>query len=330
MFPRTSSALPSRRRRTLLVRAMLTAAFAVASPSSFAQSYPDRAVRLIVPAPAGGPTDILARVIGEKLSMRWQQPVVIENKPGATQTLGTAYVARSAPDGYTLLMLLDATVTMLPAAMTNLPYNRMSLTPVMTLVNVPGVLATGRNMQTGTLPDLIRSAKTAPGELSIGFGTFSLQVLATQLGIQTGVQFNQVPYKGGPDLAQGLLRGELSLGLGSYFDFRQGSKLRFLAVTGDQRSPGLPDVPTFAELGYPGMGSGTWIGIAAPAGTPQAIVDHVYVEASKVMAMPDVQQRLKTMDIELFVKNPADTARLIAEEYERWGKVIRDAKLELN
>ena len=155
---------PAPHRRRLLVRAMLAAAIAAVSPGAFAQSYPDRAVRLIVPAPAGGPTDILARVIGEKLSTRWQQPVIVENKPGATQTLGTAYVARSAPDGYTLLMLLDATVTMLPTAMKNLPYDRNALTPVMTLVNVPGLLAVGRTAQSAPLSELFQAAKAKPGQ----------------------------------------------------------------------------------------------------------------------------------------------------------------------
>lgn len=308
---------------------LLAIAFAGIVGNAQAQVFPSKPVRLIVPAPPGGIADLMARVVGDKLSAQWQQPVIIDNKPGAQQMVGTALASRAVPDGYTVLLLIDSTLTMLPHAMKKLPYDPKAIVPVAMLANAPGILVASASFPANSVPEMIRLAKASPGKLTIGFSTFSTRVAAAQLASQAGINLVNVPYRGTPESTQGLLAGDITLAISVYSAVRSSPQLRVLATTGTKRSPVMPDVPTFEELGYPGFESGTQMGIAVPAGTPAQIVAKLQADVAAVMAMPEVQNKVRAMNLDLFLKNTAETTEMIRRDSERWEKVIQDAGLTL-
>ena len=308
----------------------LAACASLAAGAASGQTYPSRPVRIVVPAPPGGIADLLARAIADKLGQQWKQPVVIDNRPGAQQVVGTAAAARATPDGYTLLLLVDSALTMLPHATQKLPYDPRALTPVAMLANAPAVLVASASVPVSTLPDAIKLAKRTPNSLSIGFSTFSTQVAAVLLASQAGVQLINVPYRGTPESTQGLVAGDISLAFSVYSAVRNVPKLQILATTGVQRSAVMPEVPTFEELGFPGFETGTQMGVAVPTGTPAAIVAKLQADILSSMAQPEVQATVRSMNLDLMVKPGADWADVIRRDSEKWRKVIRGAGVSID
>ncbi len=305
----------------------------LAASASLAQDYPSRAIRIVVPAPAGGPTDVLARLIGQKLTDAWSQPVVIENRAGANQIIGTEAVAKAAPDGYTFLMAVDSTLTMHPHAYKKLPYDaQKDFAPVTTVANSWIAVMTNAASPAKSLREVLALAKASPGKLSYGSGTLTTQVIAERVSQLAGVKFLYVPYKGSAPTFAALLAGDINLSFDGFAPYRgavgQG-KIRVLAVTGDKRASALPDVPTLGELGFPGLSIGVWLGVVAPAGTPSAIVNRMSQQINQAITRGDLPEKFAAMGLEPMPSNPEKMAAFIRAESDKWSKVIKDAGITL-
>lgn len=301
--------------------------------ASFAQDYPTRAIRIVVPAPAGGPTDVLARLIGQKLSDAWSQPIVVENRAGANQIIGTEAVARAAPDGYTLLMAVDSTLTMHPHAYKKLPYDaQKDFAPVTTVANSWIAVMANASSPVKSLAEALALAKASPGKVSYGSGTLTTQVIAERVSQLAGVKLLYVPYKGSAPNFAALLAGDINLSFDGFAPYRgavgQG-KIRVLAVTGDKRASALPGVPTLGELGFPGLSVGVWLGVVAPAGTPPAIVNRISQQINRSLAQGDLPEKFAAMGLEPMPSSPEKMAAFIRAESDKWAKVIHEAGISL-
>ena len=320
------------RRRGFLRLAMTVTALPAISRLAFAETYPSHPVRIVVGFAAGSTTDTLARLIGQWLSQRFGQQFVIENRPGAGGNVGAEAVVRSTPDGYTLLMVPPA-VAANAALYPNLNFNFIRDTdPVAGVVRVPNVVEVNPSVPVKSIPELIAYAKANPGKLSFasaGIGTASH--LAGQLfNKMAGVNLQHIPYRGdGPAMAD-LVAGNVQVGFAtmtSSIGFIRAGKLRPLAVTTAARSAALPDVPTVAEF-VPGFEASSWFGVAAPKGTPADIVDSLNQQINAGLAAPAIKDRIADMGGMSLAGSPADFGKLIAEETDKWGKVIREAGIK--
>jgi tripartite-type tricarboxylate transporter receptor subunit TctC len=311
---------------------MTVTALPAVSRLAFAETYPSHPVRIVVGFAAGSTTDTLARLIGQWLSQRFGQLFVIENRPGAGGNVGAEAVVRSTPDGYTLLMVPPA-VAANAALYPNLNFNFIRDTdPVAGVVRVPNVVEVNPSVPVKSIPELIAYAKANPGKLSFasaGIGTASH--LAGQLfNKMAGVNLQHIPYRGdGPAMAD-LVAGNVQVGFAtmtSSIGFIRAGKLRPLAVTTAARSAALPDVPTVAEF-VPGFEASSWFGVAAPKGTPADIVDSLNQQINAGLAAPAIKDRIADMGGMSLAGSPADFGKLIAEETDKWGKVIREAGIK--
>ncbi len=297
------------------------------------ESYPNRFVRLVVPIPAGGPSDTVARLLAQKLGSLWGQQVVVDNRAGANSEIGTAAVASAEPDGYTLLLLVDSTMTIFPYAQKKLPYNPSSILPITTLVDASLVLVASSKFGAQSMSDAIRMSKSNPGKTSIGVGTFTTQLAAAQLARNAGIEINQIPYKGSTGTTQAILSGEIDLAIAGFSGFKEhvgGGEFKILAQTGTKRADALADVPTFSELGLDGFGSGLWIGLAAPAGTPPSIVAKINADVIRVMNTPEMSETLSALALEPMLGTPESTANLIKADSAKWEKVIEENHITLD
>jgi len=297
---------------------------------ALAQAYPAKPVRIVVPFPPGGTTDLVARMVQPKFAEFLGQPVLIENKGGAGGSIGAAEVARSAPDGYTLLMVFD-THAVNPTLIPKLPFDTAKdLVPVMLVGTAPMAIATNASKPYKTFGDVVKAAKAKPDSVTFGsIGNGSLGHLTMILVQQSaGVQLVHVPYKGGGPMTQDALGGQIDLAIGSVAVIAphvKGGKLRAIAVTGDKRSQSMPDVPALAEQGFKGFSALAWWGIFAPTGTPKPILDKLHAELQKVLAMPDVRKTLtETLGMDIVAASPEATQKFLLGEMARWGKVVKD------
>jgi tripartite-type tricarboxylate transporter receptor subunit TctC len=311
---------------------MTVTALPAVSRLAFAETYPSHPVRIVVGFAAGSTTDTLARLIGQWLSQRFGQQFVIENRPGAGGNVGAEAVVRSTPDGYTLLMVppaVAANAALYPHL--NFVFLR-DAAAVAGVVRVPNVAEVNPSLPVKTIPELIAYAKANPGKLSFasaGIGTASH--LAGQLfNKMAGVNLQHIPYRGdGPAMAD-LVAGNVQVGFAtmtSSIGFIRAGKLRPLAVTTAARSAALPDVPTVAEF-VPGFEASSWFGVAAPKGTPADIVDSLNQQINAGLAAPAIKDRIADMGGMSLAGSPADFGKLIAEETDKWGKVIREAGIK--
>ena len=321
--------------RTVAIRALALAAAALAlaaAPLAAAQTpYPGKPVRLVVPFPAGGTTDILARAAAQKLSEAWGQQVIVDNRPGAGGNIGAELVAKAAPDGYTLLMGTVGTHAINASLYSKLPYDPVKdFAPVILVAGVPNVLVVNPSLPVNSVPELIAYAKANPGALnfaSSGSGT-SIHLSGELFKTLTGVQMTHVPYKGSAPALTDLMGGQVQLmfdNLPSSLGFIKAGKLRALAVTSSARAAALPDVPALAEAGVPGFEASSWFGILAPAGTPRDIILRINGEVAKWLASPEAREKLAGQGAIAAGGTPEDFARHINAEMAKWAKVVKES-----
>jgi tripartite-type tricarboxylate transporter receptor subunit TctC len=301
-----------------------------------AQAWPTKPVKFVVPFPPGGSVDPLARVLGARLADSLGQQFIVENKTGAGGSIGTAFVAKSAPDGYTYVVVFD-THAVNPALIPNLPYDTVNdFAPVMLVGTAPMAIVTNVAKPYRTFGDVIRAAKAKPDTLSIGsVGNGSLGHLAMILLQQAGgFKVTHVPYKGGGPMMADVMGSQIDLGIASVAALStnvKGGKLRALALTGDKRSHTMSDVPTLAEQGFPGFSAFAWWGIFAPAGTPKPVLDKFHAELVKVLKQPDLRKQLtETLGMDLASSSPEALQKFLVGEINRWGSVVRSNNVRLD
>jgi tripartite-type tricarboxylate transporter receptor subunit TctC len=315
------------------VLVVLLAALALAPPPAAAQAYPAKTVRIVVPWAPGGSTDVLARLIGIKMSENWGQPAVVENKPGASGNIGSELVAKAAPDGYTLLVGSVSTHAMNPFLMPSMPFKGVDdFSTIALAAYVTNVLVTHPSVPAKSVPELIALLKAQPGKLAYASaGNGSPNHVAAELFRRlAAVEMLHVPYKGGGPATAGIVGGQVGVlftGLGNVWDHVKAGKLNLLAVTEDRRSQLLPGVPRVGET-LPGYEIAVWYGVWAPAGMPAELVTKLNAEMNRILKLPDVKQRLDLMGAE-HVSMPAREAhQLLQREYERWGKIIKESGIK--
>ena len=303
---------------------------ATLAPTSFAQSWPTKAVTFVSPFPPGGSVDPIARLIAAKLTDALGQQFIVENRVGASGSIGTGYVAKSAPDGYTFVFVFD-THAVNPSLLPKMTFDTLKdLVPVMLIGTAPMALATAPGKPYKTFADFVAAAKAKPDTVSYGsIGSGSLGHLTMMLVQEAGnFKVIHIPYKGGGPMVTDVLGGQIDSGIGSVAVMSahiKSGKMRPLAVTGETRSAAMPDVPTLAEQGYKGFSALAWWGIFAPAGTPQPIIDKLNAEVAKVLRSPDTNKQLtETMGMDIRASSPADLQKWTESELQRWAKVIKD------
>src|SRR5450631_1121008 len=317
---------------SLALASLALAASAVGDAA--AQAYPSKPVRLMVGAPPGGGTDIVARMLGEKLTDSLKQPFVVDNRPGASNTIAADFTAKSTPDGYTLLVATTTGQAIAPHLM-KLNFDTLKdLTPVALVMVVPNVLVVGPAVTAKDVKELVAQMKAKPDSFNYASsGAGSTQHLAGEAFKKlAGVQMTHIPYKGSSQAHADLLGGQAQIMFdttSSAIGQIKGGKLRALAVTSPKRSPELPDIPTLAEAGFPGLEMTTWYGVFAPAGTPKDVVTKLYAEIMAALKSPDVQKRIIGLAGEPGAMTSAEFAELNRADYDRYGKLIRDAGVKL-
>ena len=316
-------------RRAALAGAMVFAAIA-SFPAAAQVAWPTKPVKFIVPYPPGGSTDPMARMIAAKLSDSLGQPFVVENRSGASGSIGTAFAAKSPTDGYTFIFVFDFH-SVNPFLIPDLPFDTVKdLAPVTLIGTAPMAIATGAAKPYKSFVDVVAAAKAKPNTVSIGsVGNGSLGHLTMVLVQQaSGIKLIHIPYRGGGPMTADAVGGQVDLAIGSVAVITphvKGGKLRAVAVTGDTRSRALPDVPALAEQGLPGFSALAWWAIFAPAGVPKPIMDKFHAELVKAFNLPDVRKLLnETLGIDLVVGPPEGLQKWLADEMQRWGKVVRE------
>ena len=308
----------------------------VAAPFAIAQPFPSRSVKFVVPASAGGATDNVARSLAARLTEIWGQPVVVENRPGATQIIGAEHVAKSAPDGYTLLVSEAATWVITPHFRKDLPFDGMrAFTPVTVLVRFPWVIAVHSSVPAATFQELVAYARAKPGTLS--YGSFGLgssgHISVDYLKKLLGIDILHVPYKGAAPAVADLLTGQIQMMMVTPLlvePHARTGKLRLLAAVTRERIPRLPDLPTVSESGVPGYEAGTWFALVGPAGMPRHVTNLLYAEVKRVMNEPAFKDRyVEKQWFEVVANTPDEFAAYLKSEYDRWEKVIKLSGVKL-
>ena len=310
---------------------LIVAVCALHVPTALAQGYPNKLVRIVVPQAPGGASDALARIIAQRLSERWKQPVVVENKAGAGGVIGTESVAKSAPDGYTLLLAYDGTHAVNASLYKSLPFDPIKdFTPVATLANVPFLLAVNASSKASDMKQFIELAKVAPGKVTYGSaGNGSVNhLLGAMFGKRAGVELVHVPYKGAAPAITDLIGGSVDAvfsSIPSLVGHIQSGRVRALAVTSSRRSAALPNVPTITESGLAGFAVAPWFGLLAPAGTPADVVAKVSEDVAALLATKDVIDAFSAQGAEPFRTTPSEFAAILRGDIDKWAVVVRES-----
>ena len=305
-------------------------ALALLASHAVAQTFPSKSIRIVVPLAAGGPGDVLARAVGQKLAENVGQPVVIDNRPGANTNIGNEAVAKSPPDGYTLLATAS-TLTINPSLYANLPYDAVkSFAPLTLIATTPLVLVVHPSLPVKSVQELAALAKSKPGQLHYGSaGSGSVLHLAGEMfNTMARVKLVHVPYKGVTNAFSDLLGGQISLmfpGAPIALPQARAGKLRALATTGDKRAPAAPELPTVAEMGFPGYEVSVWYGLLAPAGTPAATINRLHSEIVKIVQLPEIAERWAVLGAEPAHNTPEQFAAFLKNDLVKWTKVVRDS-----
>ena len=313
---------------------MLLALIGMGVQSAPAQNYPTRPIRLVVASSPGGASDILARTLAQKLTEQFGQQVVVDNRGGASGIIGTDIVAKSTPDGYTLL-IIQPSLTINPNIFKKLPYNAMrDFAPISLVVDAAQIMTANPSVPAKSVKDLIALAKSKPGHLTFGspgLGT-SPHLTAELFKLKAGVDIPQVLFKGSGMAYISLISGEISLAFSTVLSAMphvRSGKIRALGVTTSKRVQVLPDVPTIAESGLPGFETSQWFGILAPGGTPRPVIDRLYQALSRASSSPDVKDRLAAQGVEVVNRKPEEFASVIKHETRQWAEVIKAAGIKL-
>ncbi|KLN56072.1 tripartite tricarboxylate transporter substrate binding protein [Variovorax paradoxus] len=316
--------------RRFALRGALTLALAALMPAwAMAQAYPSRPIRIVVPFPPGGSTDVLARRIGEKLAVAFGQPVIVDNRAGAGGTLGADHVAKSAPDGYTLLMGVTGTNAISGALYPKLPYDvAKDFAPVSLVVSAPLVLVRHPGFAAATVQEVVAAAKARPGSISYGSpgnGT-SMHLTGEMFKLSAKASLLHIPYRGSAGALTDLMGGQIDTMFGDFlvvWPQVEAGKVMPIAVTSRQRHKMLPNVSTVAESGYPGFEALSWQGLFAPAGTPPAVVDQLNREVNKVLASADIQEYFGSRGFTLGGSSAADFGTFIRGEIDKWTRIVK-------
>jgi len=311
-----------------LLLALAATALALAAP---AQQWPQKPIHVIVPYPPGGTSDILARALGPKITEALRQPVVVENKPGATGNLGADFVAKAAPDGYTLLLADIGSLAISPSVFAELPFDPVKdFTPVAMVAYSPHILAVNPSVPAGSVKELVALAREKPNSLNFavsGIGGAN-HLAGIDFAMRTGVKWTYIPYKGGSQAISDVMGGQAQVlfngMLATYPMVKQG-RLKAIAVSSAKRFAAAPDIPTVAESGLPGFETGSWQGIVAPANTPRAIVIRLHDAVAKILETPDMRARLDQAGAELRPQSPEQFGQFIRSEKARWAKVVKES-----
>jgi tripartite-type tricarboxylate transporter receptor subunit TctC len=320
---------------TRMLAALAVALALVASPPVFAQAYPNKPIRIIVPYTPAGTTDILARLVGQKLSEAWGQPVLIENKPGANGNIGTEVASKAANDGYTVIMGTVAPFGINPS-LYKLAFDPVKdFTPITLVALVPNILVVNPNLPAKSVAELIAYAKANPGKLTFGSpGNGSTAHLSGELfKAQAGIDMLHIPYKGNAGVLADLTGGTISLAIDNipvYIEQARAGKLRALAVSSPKRSSAAPDLPTLDESGLPGFNVSSWFGLYAPAGTPPEIIAKWNAEVARILKMPDVRERLLTLGADPGGNSAEEFGAFTRAEIARWATVVKKAGVKVD
>jgi tripartite-type tricarboxylate transporter receptor subunit TctC len=321
----------SNRTEHVVTRVILAALFAVAAVASHAQGYPSKPVRIIVPFAAGGVADLLPRIVGEKLSQKWGQPVIVENKPGASGNIGMEQGARAAADGYTLVLAPTGNLTVNPSLFPKLSFDtHKDLAPITVLASSPNVLVVHPLVPARSFKELVAYAKANPGKLNFASpGEGSGAHLAGELlNIEAGIRATHVPYKGIAPAVNDLLGGNVQMmfaGISTVIQHVRGGKLVALAVASPTRSSQLADVPTVAESGIPGFDVTSWYGLVVRAGTPPEIIQQLHRDIVEALSQADVRERLSGLGLVPIGNRPEEFQRMIESESRKWSEIVRKA-----
>ncbi|MGE6916474.1 Bug family tripartite tricarboxylate transporter substrate binding protein [Achromobacter kerstersii] len=315
----------------VVVRALSGLALVCATGLSLAQGYPNKPIRLVVPFPPGGGTDVLAREAAVKVASNTGWNIVTENRPGSGGNIGVDTVAKSDPDGYSLVLGQTSNLAINPTLYAKLPYDpENDLSAIGLIADAPLVIVVPAGSPLKSLDDMIAAAKAKPGILnyaSSGNGTVS-HLAAVQLQNAAGIQLTHIPYKGAAQASNDLIGGQIDMYLSSVptlIGHVRNGKMRALAVTSAQRVPDLPDVPTIAERGYPEFEAVTWFGLAAPKGVPKDIVDRLNAEFNKALQSKELSVKYQEQGARVLTGTPDDFAKLIRDDRARWGKIVKDS-----
>jgi tripartite-type tricarboxylate transporter receptor subunit TctC len=313
--------------------AALLAALLAGASGAQAQGFPSKPLRLVLPYPPGGITDLAARTLAQQVSESTGQPVVVDNRPGGNFVIAADFVAKSAPDGYTLFLVPDSTFTLNPLTLSKLPYDverdfaPVSRVGLQTLFIVANPTAPGKSFE-----ELLRYAKANPGKVTWGTSGFVNQMVGEQIKVGTGADMLHVPFKGSPPMLQALLNGDIDFSITTftpYASFVKEGKLRGLAVTGTLREAIVPETPSLAELGYPELAYRQWLGLYVPAGVPRPVMQRLVAETHKALNAPDLRQRFATAGMEPAPTTPEEMAQIVRQDQAKWAKVIKAAGIKL-
>ena len=313
--------------------ALATAFAAAAAPMAHADTWPTHPVKMVIPFPAGGPTDVMTRILSDKLGTALGQPVVVENKPGAGGTIGADYVAKSTPDGYTLVMATGSTHSVAPYVQ-HVPYDpQKDFTPVVYVGYATNILLVSPKLGVSNVKELIALAKKEPGRLnyaSSGIGSVA-HVTAEMFASMAGIKLTHVPYKGTQLSVPDMMSGQVAMLFDNVMTAKphiDAGRLKGIAISSLHRSSVVPDIPTIDESGLPGFDSSNWFGIFGPAHLPPAVVERVNTEMNRILHDPDVKTKFAQLGFEITGGTPQQFTSVIQSEAQRWSKVIREANVK--
>jgi tripartite-type tricarboxylate transporter receptor subunit TctC len=321
---------------SMIVRSVVAALLGLLSlGQARAVDFPARPVHVIVPFTAGGAPDVLMRLVAQKLSEKWGQGVVVENRAGGNTLIGTVAAAKSPPDGYTLFLAADQTFVLNPLLYSSLPYSMKEFDSIVLMASIPHMLAVANKVPVSSVKELVALAKAKPDTVTYGTtGPGTIQRIATEYfaGL-TGIKLVHIPYKGANETTTAILAGEIDMtinGMSNILPHLGEGKLKALAVSTVRRNPLAPDVPTMQEAGVPGYASQGAFGLFAPTGTPRDIIVKIYGDTAEVLALPEVKKALEARSFVMDGAGPAAFDKFIASENVKWQKVIKEADIKIN
>jgi tripartite-type tricarboxylate transporter receptor subunit TctC len=313
-------------------RFLVLVAMWAAAAGALAQAYPSKPIRIVVGFPPGGGNDIIARMIGAKMQDSWGQAVVIDNKPGANSIIASEFVARSAPDGYTLLVNATGGMSVNPVLYQKLPYDSLKdFVPISMVGSFPLVLAVNPAVPARSVQELVAYAKANPGKLNYSSGSTAFQVATEMFKQMTGLDIRHIPYKGSAASITALIAGDVQMTIVDtppLVPQLKGGKVRALAVTSAKRAAAMPELPTIAESGVPGYEMALWIGVFAPAGTAHEIAAKLNAEVVRIVRLPDIREKLVGMGVEPLGNTSEQTAEWIRREIAKYGPVVKAAGIK--